>query len=252
MRLILIRHAQSANNVVIENADYDSYLATRVPEPPITEVGAAQAAVLAQEFLARYAPGKPRGVSRFDFHPAGEAGEHGITHFYVSPMLRTLQTALPLAQALALQPEVWPAIHEHGGTFHGNPRAGDVSDLHGLTRAEIAVLFPSYHLPDAVAEAGWWRGGYETIEECDVRAAAVAGHMRAMAALTPEATLLLITHGTFLDRFLKALLGLGPPAQMVFNHLNTAVSRVDFLEEGWVALRYLNRVEHLPPSLVTR
>jgi broad specificity phosphatase PhoE len=252
MRLILIRHAQSANNVVIETGDYASYLATRVPEPPITSVGVEQAAALAREFPVRYAPGKPKGRSRFDFHPAGEGGEHGITHFYASPMLRTLQTALPLAQALSLQPEVWPAIHEHGGTFRGDPHAGEVSDLHGLTRAEMAAQFPGYHLPEAVGEAGWWRGGYETIEECDVRATAVAAHLRAMAALAPEATVLLVTHGTFLDRFFKALLGLGPSAQIVFNHLNTAVSRVDFLEEGWVALRYLNRVEHLPAALVTR
>ena len=43
MQLLIIRHAQSANNALAEGVDYDEYMANRSPEPPITEMGERQA-----------------------------------------------------------------------------------------------------------------------------------------------------------------------------------------------------------------
>ncbi|MEZ4623030.1 MAG: histidine phosphatase family protein [Caldilineaceae bacterium] len=127
MKLFLIRHAQSANNLLAEQAQMDDYLARRSPEPTITELGFRQAQLTA-DHLASFAtavPGEGRG---------GDSHGYAFTKLFVSPMLRTLQTALPISKALNLQPEVWIDIHEHGGIFHGNPQKGNVVNYPGLTR----------------------------------------------------------------------------------------------------------------------
>ena len=49
MRILLIRHGQSANNVLAESQghDYAAYMAGRNPEPPLSEIGHRQAQLLA-------------------------------------------------------------------------------------------------------------------------------------------------------------------------------------------------------------
>ncbi|MBK8051240.1 MAG: histidine phosphatase family protein [Anaerolineales bacterium] len=97
-------------------------------------------------------------------------------------------------------------------------------------------------------------GVYESDEECFVRAQNVAGELLRMAVAQPQETIVLVTHGTFLDNLFHALLMPAQPYNecIHFSHLNTAVSRVDIDETGHVAVRYLNRVDHLPGALTSR
>ncbi len=76
--------------------------------------------------------------------------------------------------------------------------------------------------------------------------------VREWAEERADEVILLVSHGTFMDQFLKALLGAGESPTFYFSHINTAISRVDFLESGFAAVRYLNRAPHLPPELYTR
>jgi 2,3-bisphosphoglycerate-dependent phosphoglycerate mutase len=251
VRLILIRHGQSANNVLAESDghDYDLYMSTRSPEPPLTGLGHRQAALLAQQ-LSSAATRAAADTER----SAWLANEHPISELYVSPMLRALQTAAPIACALGLAPQVWVDIHEHGGVFTGNPEKANVVSYPGLTRAEMAAQFPTYQVCDGVGDHGWWPGGYEEIEVCYVRAQRVAVALKAMAAARPDASIALVTHGTFLDNLMHALF---VPSEAYddrvhFSSLNTAVSRVDFDASGRLALRYLNRIDHLSPEAVSR
>lgn len=251
MRLLLIRHGQSANNVLADSDghDYDLYMSTRAPEPPLTEIGKQQAELLAQqlaEATARLAVASPR--------LAWVTREYPIDELYVSPMLRALQTAEPIARKLGLQARIWRDIHEHGGVFTGNPEKDNVVGYSGLSRAEMAAQFPTYILGDAVGPEGWWEGGYETIEVCYRRAQRVAAALYEMAAAEPDRAVALVTHGTFLDNLFHALFTPGEcyDDRVHFSHLNTAVSRVDFGDSGRVALRYLNRVDHLTVEVITR
>ena len=82
MRLILIRHGQTASNV-------GGHLDTAVPGPGLTELGHEQAAVL----------------------PHALAGER-IEAIYVSSQVRTHLTAAPLATALGLTPIVREGLRE--------------------------------------------------------------------------------------------------------------------------------------------
>ena len=75
-----------------------------------------------------------------------------------------------------------------------------------------------------------------------------------MAVAPPDATIALVTHGTFLDNLFHALFvpGEGYDDRVHFSNLNTSISRVDFPEGRRISLRYLNRVDHLPADLITR
>ena len=88
------------------------------------------------------------------------------------------------------------------------------------------------------------------------RAQRVAAALQVMATERGDEAILLVSHGTFLDQLLKALFGVSGGAdtdmRFHFSHLNTGISRIDFLEGGHVAVRYLNRVPHLEPKLHTR
>jgi len=90
MRLLLIRHGQTIDNV-------HGALGTVVPGPGLTELGREQAAAV----------------------PAALAHEE-IEAIFVSTMLRTQETAAPLADALGLRPTVVPGIQEiDAGSLEG-------------------------------------------------------------------------------------------------------------------------------------
>jgi probable phosphoglycerate mutase len=90
MRLLLIRHAQTIDNV-------RGALGTVIPGPPLTELGVQQAAAV----------------------PAALA-ESPIDAIYVSTMLRTQLTAAPLGGARGIDVEVIDGIHEiDAGTLEG-------------------------------------------------------------------------------------------------------------------------------------
>lgn len=246
MKLFLIRHAQSANNLLAEEVALGEYMERRSPEPPLTEIGQQQAQLVADHLAsADYAEATQEQTD------SAQPG-YGFTRLYCSPMLRTLQTTLPISKALGLQPEVWIDIHEHGGIFHGDPEKGPVAQHFGLTRQEMITLFPGYQLPTAITEQGWWPGGYEEMEGCYQRAQRVAAQLRDWAPTMPTERIALVAHGTFIDALIKAILGQDFASQLYYSHYNTAITRLDFTPRGFLLLRYLNRTEHLPPTLITR
>jgi 2,3-bisphosphoglycerate-dependent phosphoglycerate mutase len=251
VRVLLIRHGQSANNLLAESQghDYAAYMAGRLPEPPLSEIGLRQAELLAQQLAA--ATSNPLAPSQ---RLGWVTTEHPIERIYVSPMLRAMQTALPISRALGLVPEVWVDIHEHGGVFTGNPELGNVVGYCGLTKAEMAEQFATYRVVDGVQESGWWLGGYEEMDVCYSRACRVAARLYALYEECEGSTIALVTHGTFLDALMHALFVPNEEYgnRIHFSHLNTAMSRVDIGKGQRVALRYHNRIDHLPKELVTR
>ncbi|CAN5768091.1 hypothetical protein BH23CHL2_BH23CHL2_25080 [soil metagenome] len=84
MRLLIIRHAQSANNAGDQ---------PRVADPPLTEIGERQAVRLAE----------------------AERVLDDVDRLYLSPMRRTLQTAAPVAATTGLPARVFTGLHEWGG-----------------------------------------------------------------------------------------------------------------------------------------
>jgi len=233
MELYLIRHGQSTNNVLEDPRD-------RVCDPPLTALGWEQARRLAYHL----ATGSRLGTS-----DGAHSGGYGITRLYCSPMWRALQTTWPVAEALGLAPEVWVDLHEHGGIYldHGDEKG--IVGYPGKTRQEILEEFPGYVLPDEITDHGWWTGGWEELAACYARAVKVADRLREWAGR--DERIALISHGTFMDALLKALLNQLPGYHLWYSHFNTGITRIDFLEDGRLRVRYLNRIEHLPPDLIS-
>jgi 2,3-bisphosphoglycerate-dependent phosphoglycerate mutase len=251
LTLFLIRHAESANNRLAVNLTYEEYMQRRFADPSITELGEAQALRLAEHLH--------QGLHPELHHEPGygtQGNPYGITHIYCSPMLRTLQTVLPIYQRLEITPHVWINIHEHGGIFVGNPRSGEGLVIHpGLRNTEIEEHFPGIVLPAEITNEGWWNSSYEDMPACYARAMRVARDLRQRAKANGDASsterLALISHGTFLDSLLKAFFNQIPDRALFYFHYNTAITRLDIMGDGTIFLRYLNRVQHLPPEMIS-
>lgn len=248
MKLFIIRHAESSNNQIAGSLSYNDYMKQRSEDPPLTELGKRQAELLAAHIAANAHP-----ESREQRSPIQPNSGYGFTHLYCSPMLRALQTTEPLARTTGLRPEVWVDIHEHGGIFVGNPRTGEeLAPRPGLTRRQIAEQFSAFALPDEITDEGWWNREYEDMPACFARATRVARILRRRAADGQEAgideAIAMVSHGTFIDSLIKAFFNQIPDPRLLYQHYNTAITRIDFMDEGRLLLRYLNRTQHLPPE----
>jgi 2,3-bisphosphoglycerate-dependent phosphoglycerate mutase len=241
MELYLIRHAQSTNNALAEQRD-------RVCDPPLTELGQHQAEIVAQHVANGLTPELSKNGSVEATHSDQRRG-YGITHLYCSPMIRALQTAQPIGQALDIAPEVWVDIHEQGGIFLDHGEARGVVGYPGKNRAEILAEFPHYRLPDDITEEGWWNNGYEDWPACQGRAIKVARQLREWA--DSDRRIALVSHGGFIDTLLKALFDQLPSRHLWYHHYYTAITRVDFRQTGRLGLRFMNRIDHLPPKLIS-
>lgn len=239
--IYLIRHAQSANNALSDQT-------LRHHDPGLTELGCAQARLLAQHL----ANGDSRDMQvdiRSGYSVREEVTGFGITRLYTSAMQRALLTSAEIARATGLQPQVWLDIHEEGGVYleQDGCRVGKP----GLTRQEIADQFPDFGLPDLIGEEGWWgeARGYETREQAYERARRVAAELRAQS--DSDETIALVTHGTFIDRLIKALLDQPEIGRSFYLHYNAAITRIDFFAPERLLIRYLNRIDHLPHDMMS-
>lgn len=234
MQLYIIRHAQSTNNALPDERG-------RVCDPPLTSLGWRQAETLARHLATRADLEPPRTSTP---QPIG----HRITRLYCSAMLRALQTAQPIAAALNLTPVVWPDIHECGGVYLDHPDGGTVG-YPGLGRSAILGDFPGYELPDTLVEEGWYSGGFEEWEARQIRAERVAAEL--IRQRESDDTVAMISHGDFIKTLLRVLFRQPLDIAIAYYHYNTAITRLDLRADGYLDVHYLNRVEHLPPDLIS-
>ncbi|NLE46587.1 MAG: histidine phosphatase family protein [Chloroflexi bacterium] len=232
MRLYLIRHAQSANNALTTYTD-------RVCDPDLTELGYRQAEALAGHLAY--------GV---DHVPGSEPSQgYQITHLYCSAMYRALVTARPVSARLDLPPRVWVDTHELGGIYLDDDSGGTVG-YPGRTRSQILHDFPHYVLPEEITETGWWRYDQrETGPAFRSRVVRVAEQLRNWA--DSDRSIVLISHGDFSNALLRVLLRQPWDNGSYHYHSNTGISRIDFRTDGYLVVRYLNRVPHLTAGLLS-
>lgn len=246
MEVYLIRHAQSVNNALGDNQK------DRVHDPPLTAVGHQQAQILA-EYLATGANLESFITSSTGADKRNTPSPYTFTQLYCSAMHRALQTSQPIRESLKITPEVWLDIHEIGGIFLEVD--GVSTGYGGRTRAQVEDEFEGYILPETLTDAGWWNteDGQEQRIKGLSRALQVADILKKRASKEAHSgdKVALVSHGGFLDKLLKAFVE-RLPGDGYFQWLyNTSISRVDIGMDGFVLVRYVNRVSHLPPELVT-
>jgi 2,3-bisphosphoglycerate-dependent phosphoglycerate mutase len=240
MHLYIIRHGQSTNNRLYLETGSDQ---GRVYDPELSELGQRQAQCLAQFLMSL-----KNGSSPFF---------NDIKYLYTSPMVRAVATGLEVARALGLPLVAWKDLHEGGGLFLDDPETGAHAGQPGYDRAGMAARFPELVWPPELGDGPWWDQPFETPEERLPRARRVleellARHTPAAGESNPDEGVAFFTHANFYNYFLAALLGFSERRPAVwFSLLNTGVTRIDFYSEREPFIAYQNRVDHLPPELIT-
>ncbi len=240
MDLFIVRHGQSANNALADIRD-------REVDPPLTDLGERQAERLAEHLASGESHDRitaDTGNTRYQLRQG-----FGITSLFTSPMYRSLQTVQPIATSLGLEPKIWVDIHEEGGMYLNHGGDEGLVGYPGRTRPEILSEFPNYHLPSSFNDAGWWNKDHEDPPSLLVRATKVAEQLHDIAS--NEDRVAIITHGGFMNALLKALFGQIPGGKIYYRHHNTAISRISLDGSEGAEVRYLNRIDHLSPELVS-
>lgn len=240
MDLYFIRHGQSTNNALwTENQSREG----RSEDPELTTVGERQSALLAC-FLSRDAPTEE--VPAYDHK---NMGGFGITHLYCSPMIRAIDTAMYVAEALHLRPKAWRDVHEVGGIFLQDIETGEPVGLPGRTRAYFRERYPELILSDELHRDGWWTRPFEAREERRGRAERVLEQLMERHGGTDD-RIALVSHAGFYNYLMGAILGLPEPDGYFFVMDNAAVTRLQF-EDGRMLVVYTNRTDFLPDELIT-
>lgn len=146
MRLFLVRHAQTSSNVA-------GALDTTVPGARLTALGHRQARAAAGVLVAR-----------------------GVTDVHVSPLVRTHQTAAPLATTLGITPTVHDGLAEiqAGSLEMRTDREALVSYGHTVR---------SWLSGDLTARLGGGITGHQFVDRYDAAVAAIASQGREGAAV---------------------------------------------------------------------
>eukprot|EP01062_Namystynia_karyoxenos_P060608 TRINITY_DN52282_c0_g1_i1.p1 TRINITY_DN52282_c0_g1~~TRINITY_DN52282_c0_g1_i1.p1 ORF type:complete len:286 (+),score=72.13 TRINITY_DN52282_c0_g1_i1:83-859(+) len=244
LRLAFVRHGESLNNV-LEAQSEELYRKQRSHDPSVSDLGRRQAQSVADWFADK---GKSTLVQP-------------VHQLWCSPVLRTMQTASPIAKVLSLRPQVHLDIFEAGGIYTLLPDGG--AEGHGgLTRSEMEREFPDYVLPDGVTDKGWYpvAQGREEPEACVERAKRVAERFIAYAKeLTADQNVCVVAHYDLLCALMDALLDpqrprpppLGNTTHFVrWRFYNASITMVDIYQDGGVGVLMQNSVSHLPADQV--
>lgn len=249
MQLYFIRHGQSENNA--SWAEHQSPDAPRVPDPKLTDIGHQQAKHVG-DYLAKSETPTPS----LDGHDRNNRLGYHLTHLYTSLMTRAINTADYISQACDLPMKTWEEIHEWGGIYEKNIETGEKIGLPGPNRSYFEEKFPRLQLPHTLGDNGWWNRPYEPFEASPARAKLVAVELMARHGGTDD-RVAMVSHGGFGFALLKALIDFQSPndfsgkaMNVWFSMNNTAITRIDFGPD-YLAIAYLNRLEHLPTGLIT-
>jgi 2,3-bisphosphoglycerate-dependent phosphoglycerate mutase len=230
MTLFLIRHAQSANNDLYERT---AATTGRVEDPELTALGTRQAEILA-EYLSRN---------------GGAGGEFRFTHLYTSLMVRAVATAAEVSRTCGLPMIAWQEVHERMGIFLEDEKTGEMIGRPGNSRSYFQKHYPTLLLPDTLDDHGWWNRPAETESQWKQRARDFICELRRRHA-GGEDRVAVVTHGGFYHEVLLALIGAGGQSGVWFTMHNTGITRLEFHAE-YISLVYHNRLEHLPPQMVS-
>jgi 2,3-bisphosphoglycerate-dependent phosphoglycerate mutase len=246
MKLYLIRHAQSANNVIWDGSDNNK---GRIPDPEITDSGHRQAEKLGQHMAHPQA--EPRQ------HPFVSRPEtsYGLTHVYCSLMSRSVLTAQYIAEACQLELHALPDIFEKNGIYEYD-EDGNMQGLPGPDRSYFEQRFPNLQLPENLNDKGWWSRPAENNDEFLQRVKSVVAAVKQEHAQQDD-TIAMVAHGDFIDQFVNELMAVprhhgNYQSDWVANWTfhNTSISRIDFYGAAHNVI-YLNRVDHLPLDLIS-
>ena len=238
MRLYLIRHGQSVNNLLWTETQSNK---GRSFDPALTDAGRAQAECVANFIRDELHTHLPlNGMFDDPTRP---------TLLYTSLMTRAVETGDVIARALNVPLVALPDAHEVGGLYLEDETTGEKFGMAGPNRAHFETQYPALQLPHALDDNGWWNRPHEDKALRAERAAHVWEFLLARHGASTD-ILGLVTHGGFYNYLLAHILKMPARENIWFTLNNCALTRIDVSEYG-IALVYQNRFDFLPPELLT-
>jgi 2,3-bisphosphoglycerate-dependent phosphoglycerate mutase len=216
MRLVLVRHAQSANNALPDHQ--------RVHDPGLTDLGLEQA-----EQLGAWMKSMP------------------ITALWCSPFKRSLDTTEAIRRRCSLTPYVHIDLHELGGCYSGYQAIGRQGEA-GMGASELRKLYPAYEIDSQITEDGWWfRKPFESQSLCDQRTARVIDWFKSQLKHATDYAVAVI-HADFKRLILKQMLSPGLDVENLGPIFNASATALRWDGKAWT-LDFFNSISHLPYSL---
>lgn len=246
MRLFIIRHGQSHNNLVdFESTSHEEYIRRRHADPDLTPLGWRQAEAVATHLATATTVDHLPG---YDPYPA--AG-YCITRLFCSPMRRAMQTAQPIAREIGVAPEIHVDIYEFGGMYTGDYQKPETCvNYPGMTPSEIESEFPGYIIPDSITNNGWYSGSHELHETSLLRIKRAASFFHELAAESnrqheKHEHVAIVVHADFSNFLLQELLGHSETKRLAYLFHNTSITMLEFVPSGSIRVGYVNRSQHL-------
>jgi len=233
MKFLLVRHAQSLGNL-----SWSQYQASGgTADPPLTELGHAQASALAGAFADGRLP-RP-------------------DHLMTSLMQRAVQTVAPVAQILNMPVTGVVDLHEVGGVYVGDYWAQAGQPRPGLGRADLLTICPRLLLPDTATDEGWYFQPFEERQEGWTRAKSVAERLLDQYGGTDD-VVAIVCHGLFMQLLLRAVIAWEPDMAtqaldvwIEMNNTGTILVATPggYGDRAW--LHWVNRTDHLTVAQLT-
>jgi 2,3-bisphosphoglycerate-dependent phosphoglycerate mutase len=240
MSLILyyVRHAQSNNNAAWNLTGSSQ---GRTEDPAISEIGQRQIINLVNHKIIFQNNREAISENGYCYSPRN-------TYIYCSPMIRSIQTGLPLANNLGIRLVMIKDLHECGGIYLDDERGHPVG-LPGKTKSFFQKYYPQLIVKDEIPEGGWWDREFESLQERQVRASRLLYFLLNNHGRGTDRVILL-GHAAFYNVFMSTLLGLDRSSNIYFRLNNTAITRIDFIEQS-IEMVYQNSTGHIPVELIT-
>lgn len=131
-----------------------------------------------------------------------------------SPLIRTLETATPIADSLQLSTVVWSDLREGFSHYH-----------QGRSLAELQDRFPNAQFPEEINEQGWHHGD-DIYVDWKSRCERV---LNQLSLFSDDSCIALINHGGFGNYLLHSALGLSFERPYWFELANCSISRLRFV-----------------------
>lgn len=241
MRLFFIRHGQSHNNALWAQRGTEI---DRVPDPEITDTGRRQLQATANFLDFCLTSDLSMGTD-----PSCDT-ETGNVILFCSMMTRAIQSATIIADRLNIPAYANLDIHESGGIYQDDFKAGTRIGEKGLSKAEVNELYPHVLLPAGMNPEGWWNRPFEEREQRRERAARVLQWLTDTYGSTTD-TIILVSHAGFYNYFMRQILGISHDDYNVwFEFFNGAATLFNF-DNGNINIFYSNRFDFMPMEIVT-